>query len=72
MGSLSPSGEVEEPLNHAVVDLCLGHDLHLISSTTGIDSPNGVIDGKDLFGNVADLRFKWKESAPIENERKFQ
>ncbi len=69
VGSLTPSGEVEEPLNHAVVDLCLGHDLHLISSTTGIDSPNGIIDGKDLFGQVADLSFKWKESAPVSETR---
>ena len=61
VGSLSPSGLVEEPLNDLVVDLCLTHDLHMISSTGMVNCPNGVIDGKDLFGQVTELNFKWKQ-----------
>lgn len=61
VGSLSPSGLVEEPLNDLVVKLCEHNDLHLISSVGMIASPNGVIDGKDLFGQVTDLNFTWKE-----------
>jgi hypothetical protein len=64
VGSLTPSGVVEEPLNYLVIDLCEKFDLHLIASTAGMDGPRGVIDGKDLFGAVADLDFKWKESVP--------
>lgn len=58
VGSLAPSGLVEEPLNQSVVDLCDINDLHLIASTTTVESPNGVIDGKDLFGQVTQLEFK--------------
>jgi hypothetical protein len=58
VGSLTPSGEVWEPLNHTVIDLCNDHHLHLIASSGGEDNPNGVIDGKDLFGEVAQLDFK--------------
>ena len=64
VGSLTPSGIVEEPLNSMVVDLCEQFDLHLIASTGGIESPRGVIDGKDLFGSIANLDFKWRETLP--------
>lgn len=64
VGSLTPSGVVEEPLNDLVVNLCEHYDLHLIASTGGLESPQGVIDGKDLFGAVTKLDFKWKESVP--------
>lgn len=64
VGSLTPSGGVLEPINSLVVDLCNHHDLHLISSSD-IDSPNGVIDGKDLFGAVADLSFLKDDKSAI-------
>lgn len=64
VGSLTPSGVVEEPLNQSVVNLCEEFNLHLIASTSGLNTPNGVIDGKDLFGQVTHLNFKWKESVP--------
>lgn len=60
VGSLNPSGVVEEPLNNLVVELCDVNSLHLISSS-GIHSVNGIIDGKDLFGQIANLEFKWHE-----------
>ena len=60
VGSLNPSGLVEEPLNNLVVELCDSNSLHLISSS-GIHSMNGIIDGKDLFGQIANLEFKWHE-----------
>jgi hypothetical protein len=58
IGSLNPSGVVEEPLNELVVELCERHQLHLISSKAGLESANGIIDGKDLFGQIAELSFK--------------
>lgn len=61
LGSLNPSGLVEEPLTDLVVDLCDRNNLHLISSSAGIQSANGIIDGKDLFGQIANLEFKWQE-----------
>lgn len=61
VGSLTPSGLVEEPVNPLVVSLCESHNLHLISSTEILDSPHGIIDGKDLFGAIAELQFKWSE-----------
>ncbi len=65
VGSLTPSGEVTELLNSLVIDLCEKNDLHLIASKHDLETPRGVIDGKDLFGQVADLDFKWKESLPV-------
>lgn len=56
IGSLTPSGEVEEPIDRDVVELCEENDLHLIASQA-IESPNGVIDGRDLFGKIAQLQF---------------
>lgn len=61
LGSLSPSGLVEEPLSKEVVELCEKNQLHLISSNVGIDSEMGIIDCKDLFGQVTQLDFKWNE-----------
>lgn len=58
VGSLNPSGLVEEPLNQLIVELCEKHELHLISSSGGMESPLGIIDGKDLFGSIAHLEFK--------------
>jgi CBS domain containing-hemolysin-like protein len=53
---------VEEPLNQLIVDLCERHQLHLISSSGGgLESPLGIIDGKDLFGQITSLEFKWNE-----------
>lgn len=56
IGSLAPSGEVLEPIDPNVVNLCEKHHLHLIASKT-VATPNGVIDGKDLFGQITELRF---------------
>jgi hypothetical protein len=57
VGSLSPSGEVMEPIDKVVVDLCGENNLHLIASKV-FETPEGVIDGKDLFGSIAELDFK--------------
>lgn len=65
VGSLTPSGMVEEPLNNLVINLCERNELHLIASTGALNSPLGVIDGNDLFGTVTQLDFKWKESVPV-------
>ncbi len=62
VGSLTPSGLVEEPLTQDVVRLCERHDLHLIASSS-VDSALGFIDGRDLFGQIANLDFKLKQSA---------
>jgi hypothetical protein len=58
VGSLTPSGEVEEPLTPLVIDLCQDHSLHLIASTGGMENSRGIIDGKDLFGQVTQLDFR--------------
>ncbi len=57
VGSVTPSGLVEEPISEEIVKLCEAHQFHLISSKM-IDSPNGFIDGRDLFGSIADLEFR--------------
>ena len=56
LGSLTPNGDVHEPITSSVVNLCEYHSLHIISSSD-INTPNGVIDGKDLFGSIAELQF---------------
>ncbi len=61
LGSLNPSGLVEEPYTADVLNLCLINNLHLISSHAGIETEMGIIDGKDLFGSIAQLDFKWNE-----------
>lgn len=57
VGSLTPSGLIEEPLNPSVINLCDEHELHLIASTS-VEGPREVIDGRDLFGAVTQLDFK--------------
>ena len=57
VGSLTPSGVIEEPLSSSVVHLCDENELHLIASTA-VEGPRGVIDGKDLFGSITQLEFK--------------
>ena len=69
VGSLTPSGIVEEPLTASVVNLCEDYSLHLIASSGGLETPMGVIDGKDLFGTVADLKFRSKASQPVSDTR---
>ncbi len=61
VGSLNPSGLVEEPYTDAVINLCHENNLHLISSNVATDTAMGIIDGKDLFGSIAQLDFKWNE-----------
>jgi hypothetical protein len=56
VGSLTPSGEVREPIDSNVVELCDENKLHLIASKV-VETPHGVIDGKDLFGSIAELSF---------------
>lgn len=56
IGSLTPSGEVLEPIDRYVVELCEENDLHLIASSS-VEAPNGVIDGRELFGKVTQLQF---------------
>jgi hypothetical protein len=68
VGSLSPSGVVEEPIDARVIDLSTKHSLHLISSR-GIESPQGYIDSKDLFGAIANLEFKSRVYAPVAETR---
>lgn len=58
VGSLSPSGEVHEPIDDEVVAMCDKQRLHLISSSKNIESPNGVIDGNELFGSITELHFR--------------
>ncbi len=57
VGSLTPSGEVIEPITDDVIHLCEGHSLHLIASSRSVETSQGYIDGKDLFGEVAQLQF---------------
>lgn len=67
VGSLTPSGIVEEPLNELVLSLCDRNDLHLIASHVEAAGPRGIIDGRDLFGSIAHLDFRWKNSVPLMN-----
>lgn len=65
VGSLTPSGDVVEFINQPVIDLADENNLHLIASCE-VNTPNGVIDGKDLFGQIAELQFMSKNpSAPL-------
>jgi len=63
LGSITPSGEVEEPEDILVWNICEAYQLHLITSQC-IHSANGYIDGRDLFGEITELKFKSKESGP--------
>jgi hypothetical protein len=58
LGSLNPSGLIEEMITDSVLHLCHDNHLHLISSTHTARDIYGVIDGKDLFGHVTQLDFK--------------
>ncbi|MGE3610918.1 MAG: hypothetical protein AB7I27_15110 [Bacteriovoracaceae bacterium] len=62
IGSLTPSGLVEEPIQNSIVSLCEENELHLISSIGIPEHASGVIDGQDLFGQVAHLDFKVAQS----------
>jgi hypothetical protein len=68
MGSITPSGLVEEFISPQIVSVCDAYELHLISSTE-MGGPQGVIDGKDLFGHLARLDFK--SSHFLEREKSF-
>lgn len=59
VGSLNPSGLVEEPLTPEVRELCDSYQLKLISSALGMTNSGEGIDSKDLFG--PQLEFKWQE-----------
>ena len=41
VGSLSPSGEVVEPLEQSVIELCDQYELHLIASKCDLPTPLG-------------------------------
>jgi hypothetical protein len=58
LGSLNPSGVVDEPFSLEVINLCSRNNLHLISSHQDVPHPMGVIDGRDLFGSILGLEFK--------------
>jgi len=58
IGSLTPSGLIEEPLNEDVVRLCDENRLHLIASTAAFTGTCGYIDSKDLFSEITQLDFK--------------
>jgi hypothetical protein len=58
IGSLTPSGLVEEPIDQMILRMCEEYDLHLISSEMGLETPRGVIDGNDLFRHFTQLEFK--------------
>lgn len=57
VGSLTPGGVVEEPLDNEVICFTEENDLHLISSSDKISSPRGAIDSKELLNGVASLDF---------------
>lgn len=67
VGSLSPSGVVEEPHSEVVLNLCESHDLKLIASESNLNHVKGLIDGRDLFGSIAELDFRWKNIVPMMN-----
>lgn len=69
VGSLSPGGVIDEPMEESVIDLCQSNDLHLISSTVVPHGPMGVIDGKDLFGEATGLRFRSKAFQQVSGTR---
>lgn len=58
VGSLTPSGLVEEPMNESVMSLCDRFGLRLICSSESIAGPRPVINGRDLFGGHSELEFK--------------
>jgi hypothetical protein len=58
IGSITPSGVIEEPSSKVFVDLCEGQNFHLISSNDDIHGPNGFIDARELLGQITNLEFK--------------
>jgi hypothetical protein len=58
IGSITPSGVIEEPFSKDFVDLCEGQNFHLISSSDNIQGPHGVIDARELLGQITHLEFK--------------
>ncbi len=58
IGSITPSGVIEEPFSKDFVDLCEGQNFHLISSSDDIHGPNGFIDARELLGQITNLEFK--------------
>ena len=58
IGSITPSGVIEEPSSKVFVDLCEGQNFHLISSNDDIQGPNGFIDARELLGQITNLEFK--------------
>jgi hypothetical protein len=57
VGSLTPNGDVVEPHGLEVIDLCNENALHLIASDPQLETPNGIIDGRELFGHLTELNF---------------
>ena len=58
IGSITPSGVIEEPSSKVFVDLCEGQNFHLISSNDDIHGPIGFIDARELLGQITNLEFK--------------
>lgn len=56
IGSLSPSGEVMEPICDSVLSLCESHQLNLISSTE-VSNHIPIIDERDLLGALPEISF---------------
>lgn len=63
IGSLTPSGLVDEPLSETVVNLCDKNNLHLIASSESFSSESGLIDGRGLFSKDL-LEFKLSQMVP--------
>jgi hypothetical protein len=58
IGSVTPSGIIEEPISQDFIELCEGQNLHLISSVNEVKSPMGFIDARELLGQIMHLEFK--------------
>ena len=58
IGSITPSGVIEEPFSKDFVDLCEGQNFHHISSNDDIHGANGFIDARELLGQITNLEFK--------------
>lgn len=62
VGSLTPSGDIEEPLACSLEELCDAHELNLVTAQKNAPLSRGIIDSCDLLGLIPDLQFKWKGS----------
>jgi hypothetical protein len=58
IGSVTPSGLIEEPISKDFIEICEGQNLHLISSNSEVESPMGFIDARELLGQIMNLEFK--------------